>query len=455
MGGTRPLAAALCLAWLTAACSEPQNDLPTTPSFARPVQGGCNFITVNDLVKTEFGASSAESGLATDMKNYGSQTSQATYVGYRLLDAIADKYDIAANQTASRLNASNLTKALLDCMNIGDASVPSSFETALGPTGAFAVRGLSANDADRIAAHGTPLTWIMEPPADKTWLEITELTTPGLDDSVNAFLAYGQPGSTSSFTDDQFVGDGSVFDWSTIPVATFSGEGAVIAECSLISSYIQHNEVGDNPEVLGFVKPSCYEEDNPQAFREAAPRNFAERLLRLIGPQPAYATLLATTGTGSRKTSLSPFGVIHPGEVDLDPLFTWKKSGNTVGKPFTPTPEYQILTRAGTEFKQDYVLIWLEAIGNSGAKVAICNNWAYTDANGRAVFPNAFLNKAGGYTIVAKTTGTVSKPNAQLGEAPTVPPGQSLLSPLVNVKNGALGTCGSTYVEGDPLPTPP
>jgi hypothetical protein len=141
--------------------------------------------------------------------------------------------------------------------------------------------------------------------------------------------------------------------------------------------------------------------------------------------------------------------------VNLEAGFTWKKSGNTAGKPFSPKPEYQIFSGAGTEFRQDYVLIWLEVLGNEGTNVAICNNWAYTNADGRAHFPAAYLNKSGGYTIRARTLGTISKPGAVGEEIPTVPAGESLLSPLINVKNGPVPTCANTYDGTGDVPPPP
>jgi hypothetical protein len=152
---------------------------------------------------------------------------------------------------------------------------------------------------------------------------------------------------------------------------------------------------------------------------------------------------------------LSPFGLINPGNVNLEAKFTWRKSGNTVGKPFSPTPVYQILSGAGTEFRQDYVLIWLEVLGNEGTNVLICNNWAYTNADGRAHFPEAYLNKSGGYTIRARTSGTISKPGAVGEEIPTVPAGESLVSPLINVKNGPVPQCTNNYTGTGPVPTPP
>jgi hypothetical protein len=322
-------------------------------------------------------------------------------------------------------------------MSIPAADVPSAtvFDGALGAGGAFGVK--APNGVGPVTSHDG--AWLLEPPGNQTWGSILAAGT-------GPILVYG-----ASRTDDgSFSNDESksnIFDWSTLPKVTFD-PGVVVGECTLESQFLQHNAAGSTVEVLGFVMPSCFQEI---ALREGEPRTFAERMFRLFAPAPAYATLLTSTGSGGSKRTLSPFQVIGPTEVNLAPLFTWKKAGNTVGKPFVPTVEYQIQTKAGTNFLQDYVLIWLEAIGNQGAKVDVCNNWAYTNANGVAQFPTAYLNKAGGYTMVSKTTGTSSKPgvvpNADL---PSVPAGSSVNSPLINVKNGSPGQC-VTFHQGDTL----
>jgi hypothetical protein len=467
MGGRGLLSTVLALAWLAAACSEKSSDTATSPEFAPPVQNGCSTSALIGYIKTEFGNSSDQAKLAGDLKNYGAKTVQATYVGYKLLDAIATKYDIAANQTASRTNASNAAIAILNCINIGSTPVPTSgFETQLGSAGAFEVRGRlfsspTTPDKRPVASHDG--VWVLEPPGTSSWPDITTLGTIGLDSAQDLFLAYGQPLSSSGFSNDDVVNN-LVFDWATVPqgavngaFAKIQGVGAVIGVCGtdpLLTSYLQHNTATTGPEVLGFITPRC---PPTFAFRESEPRTFAERVGRLFSPTPAFAAMVATTGTGGSKSKLSPFGLIDPDSVNLSALFAWNKQADTVGKPFKPTPKYQILSQAGTPFLQDYVLIWIEAIGNNGLNADVCNNWAFTNANGIAQFPAAFPTKAGGYTFSARTTGTSSKPGVNQGDAPTVPPGASLPSPIVNVKNGTLPACpaGSTY-HGEPtLPTPP
>jgi hypothetical protein len=456
MGGRGLSSVALSLAVLAAACSERPSDSPTSPDFAKPgpPPAGCNTTALIDAIKAEFGPSSNETKLANDLKGYGAQTSQATYAGYLLLEAIATKYESPTNQAGSRVNASNAAIEIIRCQNVGASVPPTSFVVNLGSTGAFDVVNLTENDNHSVTSHDN--VWVFEPPAGQTWQAITTLATEGLDDSVKSvFLAFGARNTNPGFSDDDQVG--TVFDWTTTPEATFSGSGAVVGECPSPSNFLQHNFKNVGPEVLGFVPPSCYV---VVTAMEREPRTFVERIWRMISPTPAFASLLTSTGTGGSKNRLSPFGLIDPDLVNLEPVgFTWKKSGYIAGVPFADNigsaPKYQIESQAGTVFLQDFVLIYLEGETNNGVKKRICNNYAFTNAKGVAQFPAAFSNEAGGFIVFAKTTGTTSKPDVQQGAAPVVPPGASVPSPGINVKNGTVtGEC-LTFSGGPVLPQPP
>jgi hypothetical protein len=133
MGGLRVSALLVLTAFLATACGERQTEAPTGPDLAQS-GGGCNFTSATGVVtltKNEFGANSTEAGLATNMKNAGGGTAQATTLGYQILASIGNKYD---GTQATTSNASALTVALLTCMDIGGATVPAStvFDAALG-----------------------------------------------------------------------------------------------------------------------------------------------------------------------------------------------------------------------------------------------------------------------------------------------------------------------------------
>jgi len=452
----------VALALLASACDQAPTDTPTAPELAGR-GGSCDFTKVSQLVKTEFGANSPESGLATDMKNAGAQTDLGTLKGYQILSSVAGEYDVAAPGTSTS-NASALTVALLGCMKIGTATVPqaSVFDGALDSTGAFAVRGLSNPDNSPVASHDG--AWLLEPPfgtsAFNSWQSILgDGLGASTDPSIKyAFLAFGRTLSSTGFTKDQPVS--GVFDWSMIPSTTFTGNGAIIGECTNDPNYLQHLSVTTTGvEVLGYLDPHC-----PQALtlgRLAEPQTLAQRLIQFFSPSPAYAALLNSTGSGGSKRTLSPFQVINPGTVLLDPLFTWSKSGNNTNTPLTPAPTYQIRSTAKTKFEQAGVLLWLTASGNKGADVAVCNNWAYTGKDGIAKFTTAFINKAGGYTITTRSAGAVTNSPAGV-DLPSVPAGAPANSPLVNVKStsstlscGTNGTFVPTFNSNGVLTNPP
>jgi hypothetical protein len=432
-----------------AACSDQQGDAPTGPSLAggKPVPpAACNFSLVSQLTKDAFGASSTQSGWAGDMKLAGAGTAAGTVFGYQILGSIGTPR--IAEQATLR---SELAFELLKCMAVGDAVTAqaltkTSFVSALGTTGAFGVAGASADDAAAIAsADGA---WLIQPPTGKTWQEIVVAPT-GLS---KTFLAYGSPSDILGFTNDEPLGEFR-FDWHVIPNVTFDTSdgqlGVIVANCDAEApGYMQHNALGSNPEVLGYIDFSCA--SNFGATKERAPRNFAERLFRAVSPQPAVAASTLGTGTAGGKGSLSPFGVINPGRARI--LFTsiWSKSGNVVNVPFKPLVEIETRSLGGSPFLQKDIFVWLEATNNSGTNVLVCNNWDYTDVNGKAQFENAFLNKAGGYTMKAFTIGTTGEVREIDGDG-TGGVG-STVTGFINVKNSSVAqpSC-SVYIPGSNL----
>jgi hypothetical protein len=436
MGGPRVVALVALAALLATACGERQTDAPTAPEISfhnsppPAPTGSCSLNTVVSLVKNEFGNNSTQAGLASDMKSAGAQTDNGTFDGYKILLSIAAKYETTQPSTA---NASATAVALLQCMKIGGATVPTAadFANALASTGAFEVRGLTNPDLDIVTSHDD--AWLLEPPGGGSWQSI--LGT-GLGASTDArikyaFLAFGNPISSTGFTNDVPVS--GVFNWATIPVATFGGDGVVVGECAHPSNYLQHLAAGTTGvEVLGFVAPSCA--GSLASAREAPPRTLAERLFRILSPAPLSATLLTTTGSGGSKRTLSPFEVIFPSNVAATAQFQWNKKANQVNVPLKPTPTYSIGTAGGTPFLQPKVLFWLTATNNSGTNVLMCNNWAYTRPDGVVAFTNAFLNKAGGYTVFTHSIGAADNSAAGV-QLPSVPASAPLVSPLFNVKN--------------------
>jgi hypothetical protein len=448
MGTDRFVFILIAGALLLAGCGEQRTDLPTSPAsptFAAK-KTDCNTTLIQQLVNDEFTGSTrvAVNKVVNGLSQYraAGDSSSATYLGYTVLDSIARVGRLQGTPSAG----SRLAVQVFRCMSIGSATIPDSFTIALDDHGAFAVRGWPVADAAAVAAEPVVAedgAWQLQPPGTATWNDIVALGVANLADSVaQLFLAYGRPGSTAGFSNDALTS--TVFDWSTIPIATFS-PAVLIAQCSQPTGYIQHNPIA-SAEILGYVAVSC----GATSQLERRPASFAERLLRLFQPEPLQATALAIGSAGSRRT-LSPFGKIDPVEINLLFASQPNKSGNSMNRYLSPTVTVTAKSKGGVGIGGS-AFVWIEAYNNSGVFVKVCNNWAYTDATGLASFPHAYLNKAGGYTLVAKA--------ATAAGAPAVPLKAAVTTALFNVKNSTApppdnGCAGSNVYTSGPLPPPP
>jgi hypothetical protein len=449
---------------LVAACDRDEDGggFATAPSLASA--GGQCSGNFNQLAQQAF---AGDNGTIQDVKGFAQEMTQAfgnnkhgraTWFGFQILQAI----ETSPQSVGTLLAKSNLAVATFQCMKLGSATLPTRVDTQLGTTGAFAVRGRPTSDFEAVLAHDN--TWIIEPPAPKSWQDIDSLQfrTGITGDTAQLFLVLGKPGSSSSFvgTGDQLLA-GS-FDWSTIPTATFDDPYVVVGQCVVGGGFLQHFAFNNNnAEIVGFVQPTqC---PGTSLSSERAPRSLAERLFRAISPAPAYATALLRAGSGGgNRPSLSPFGIIKPGAVNLG-TFTQSPSrkAQVKNKPFSPAPVIEPTSAGGVAFKQPAVLSYLSPTVNNGTPGFICFNWAYNDDEGVTDFPDALYTKAGGLNIVARTVGTVSTEESTGEPVPVVGAGANAVSAAVNVKNSsiAISVCpvfdGTTYFTNILNPSAP
>ena len=466
-----------------AACNDSQSGTPTSPEFAA---GGspsaCSYSQLKKDVAAEWPtnagadtkATNANVGtLLTTMQQNAADSNIATATGFQILDTLA-------NQTAKKqagttpAAGSQLALDLLKCMDVPTATIPTSFVPALSDAGAFAVRGRRPGDKAPVVSHDG--AWNIQPVMDiladtqYAWVGIEFADSNGsknanLTSSVKKlFLAFGSPQDPSGFSNDQTLNlppSGStystVYNWGTAPKEFFQtptnppGPGFLISQCAAgaladtnayHSGFIQHHTADSLPVVLGFANPSC---NVPTNVSLAAPRSLAQRLWQIFRPEPAYAAVLGG-GSGSKGSNLSPWGVIDPGVVNLTFNQTPSKNGNTVGLPLIDQSNQpfhvQTFSQAGTPFKQGTIFTWIEAVNNQGTNVLVCKNWAYTNSDGVATFKNAYLNKAGGYTLTFKTVGAQTKTNSVINSPLTVNAGTEPSSALFNVKNGTADSTG-------------
>jgi hypothetical protein len=380
---------------------------PTSPEFTNST--GCNLSTAKSLVNSVFSTSStrqAANRYLQSIQSSGSASLAATNAGFDLFALIA------ANRPVPPVNGSAFVKAVLSCMDIPTVSSTVDFTRALGPNGGFQVRGGSATDtAAAVSADGA---WGLEPPLDLsgttpvrlTWDQITNLTNSSSNTGNKRFLAYGSPITDPDFvegyTEEVLVS--SIFDWSTIPTATFS-PGAVVGTCITDEEdqqfLIQHHATADNGEIIPSATPSFC----PSALTRSRARGlgtfaFVRRVLDFFRPQPLLAAALGTRPPGGSIGALSPNAAVNPGQIllafankNIDDGRTGqviKAEGNIISVNVTP---------AG-QTKMDGVLVRLIPTTNLGATVVATGNEARTE-NGIATFPGLRINKAGGYRLIA------------------------------------------------------
>jgi hypothetical protein len=183
-----------------------------------------------------------------------------------------------------------------------------------------------------------------------------------------------------------------------------------------------------------------------------------------LSPAPAYAAALlrkAGTGGGS-KPSLSPFGIVNPGQVNLSTFSqSPDKKSNVKNRVFTPTPVINPTSAGGVAFKQASVLVYLSPIVNNGKPGNLCFNWAYNDDQGVTDFPLAFYTKAGGLSLRATSVGTVSTGESTGQPVPVIPAGAVATAPKFNIKNSSIpvSVCpvfdGTTFFTNVLDPTAP
>ncbi len=393
---------------LALGCGESSRESsPTSPEFA-PNSTGCDLSTARGLVNTVFPTSArqtANNAAAGDSERRGSGTAVATDAGFDLFALIA------ANRPVPPAESSTFINAIIPCQKVGSLVLPIRFNEALGPDGAFEVRGGSATDDLAVVSHGE-VVWGLEPlpyidsegnPVRYTWDEIT--VAPNVI-PTQRFLAYGAPLDVdpTAFTNEVLVG--TVFDWSTVPKLTFV-PGVLVGTCFTDGTpeqfLIQHHSKSEagGAEIVPSATPSFCTSGSASLNTGWSLFALARRVFNVFKPQPLLAAALGTRPPGGAVGALSPHGAVNPKQITLS------FGGNIVADGRTG----QVIKFVGGDFisvsvtptgetKMDGVLVRLIATTNLGATVVATGNEAFT-ADGFATFPNLKINKAGGYRLIA------------------------------------------------------
>jgi hypothetical protein len=403
-----------CLGLAALGCGDNDSgSSPTSPQFA-PSSTGCDLATARGLVNSVFPTSARQTAnnLLQAIQNAGSKSAAATNAGFDLFALIA------ANWPVPTVDGSAFVNAVLTCQDVGTVSLPIDFSGALGANGGFEVRGGSASDV--AAAVTRDGAWGLEPPLDLsgeapvrlTWDLITNIPVrfnpPG--NSVNKrLLVYGSPAANPTdpaYSNEELVSN--IFDWSTIPTATFS-PGVVVGTCltdNLAQHYlIQHNAADDNGEIIPSATPSfCGSGLTSGSNGSFGALALARRVLHFFRPEPLMAVAVGTRPPGGSVGALSPNAAVNPGTITL--LFQGTVADGRTGQVLKFTNNQPVSVKVTPEglTKMDGVRVRLIATSNLGATVVASNNEVATE-NGVATFTNLTINKAGGYRLIATIAG--------------------------------------------------
>ena len=388
---------------------------PTAPEFA-PSTVSCDLSTARSLANGIFPNSvkTQVTNLLQTIQNAGAKTEAATNAGFDLFALVAT-YGPGSPQ-----NSSTFVNAIIPCQDVGTVAqtLPIDFTGALGPNGAFAVRGGSATDKAAAVSHDG--LWGLEPllntsvtPAVRyTWDQITVAPTrfpPASNLSNKRFLAYGAPITDPSFTAEQQVG--TIFDWFTIPTLSFN-PGVVVGTCYTDETgagyLIQHNAQNNGGEIVPSATPSfCPITTGLNAVTGWGPLAVGRRILDFFRPQPLLAAAVAATRPPAGSIgALSPSAAVDPKNITVAfPAGAVVADGktNTLIKFTNGNPVSVKVTPTGLT-KMDGALVKLTAVNNLGSTVTTTGDVVATQ-DGIATFSSFTISKAGGYRLIVSLVG--------------------------------------------------
>jgi hypothetical protein len=275
------------------------------------------------------------------------------------------------------------------------------FTTALGPTGAFDVRGGPDDPltAPVVSADGN---WGVEPVFGDDWPTVT---------GGDRILIVGEP------TTNGLGGENEVtfaFDFTKIPSISLA-EDVVVSSCLVDDDQFR---VQRETQMLPDADPSfCPLPLAGQSGDVFGPLALAERLVRFMTPAPLYAdaAMVGKGGKGGTADGFSRFVVVDAGAINLQFL---DDPADVVIDPNTGVADLTDLRviafgNNGTPLPEvDITIDWTV---NNGTNVVlggtttlrtdpICSSIDACVPTGTVNFDDLTLNKAGGYRLVATAT---------------------------------------------------
>jgi hypothetical protein len=427
---------------LTIACSDNRDNTTTAPqSQLTGLQ--CKPSKVVQLTKDLFGPSSTQASLAQQLTN-----NQSTNVPilFQLFAEVAALANATPPLTAEqRTIAANLSVQGIACGDVivsdagytGGTSDVATFETALGPTGAYEVRGLDNTNAD-ILSHN----------AGTNTTGASGIRGPFQAWFGGSVLFYMKPRTESISAEAQANPDAVIAaDWFTVkpthPVATPQDLSGIVAICV---AQTLPNEVQFRVQQEGRILPVNFSFDvcspSPEINQQQVkPRSFLGSLAwigrNFFAPKTLHATsLMLTTSPGGTAKKYSPHEVINPVSVNLT-LISQARNG-VVNQPVTgnPPPDVRILATGAQGTPWEGVRIKIVAVGNSSSLLQngepLCN-LADTGPDGVAHFPKLAFQKPGAFRFIGITV-----PPSADADVTSFTPDSTAASNQFNIRNSTL-----------------
>jgi hypothetical protein len=408
-----------------AGCTDqPQPAEPDLSIQAAVSPGDCGL--VKDLVKDvksvfPMPAGRAENTLASDLDKACKNGDVDGVRGHAIALLAAIEAGLEAGSiggtTATR---SGLANALLACTqglcNQNDLPNPAiDFTKAFGEAGTFAVRH------DASAAPVVARDWVEfedeNPPGanwalwgidvDAAWSEVAK---------ADPVLIYGGPAS-SLVTQDPGIG-GLQYDFKRWPVTgQFDDDKLHVWVCFADDAALPHGPGPVEPlgrmqregVLLSDYEPTCPE--YPSRYPAVEPQNasvFAPvmKLVRGVLPRNLFAFALRTdTRTPHVGGSALDFSVFAPVAADTEGYLTWVVDPPPIvvaGEPISPTMKVAAFSGSGTPMEKVKVIIEVDKNSGVPAGAFVSDSAAFTlETDGIASFPQAAVNKPGGYTVCA------------------------------------------------------
>lgn len=399
---------------------------PTTPTTVGAFANSVGTCSPSEFVKAAAdvaGRPSTLVDLASLVTNQNAGTPTATSAimdVYAELARLADAGHGADTWTEQNsADGANLTVLGLACgtFSLTGASTADAFKSALDASGLYEVRG-GGSDAPSPAVAHDGLGGVAAPAAGfGSWLSGRGLFYgyPISTFSVEAFGGYAMDISLARPVIPPATAPAALIDAGVVALCAVDNSGNYEADQLRISKTSHILPVAD-----GFL--SCPTEPPPANITRTT----------AAGVSIAFGTLGG--GVGGTIRNFSPHEVVFPGSVNLS--FVAQPANGASGQPLVGSDGQPLAVKveaaAGTPWEG--VGVQLAALKNEGSFVAVCHDIATTDENGIARFPDAILNKAGGYTIVARTL-----PSSADQDVLTFAP-DSVSSGLFNMKNGNAPT---------------